>query len=133
MNPACGGIVRECKLSTARMKPAMPAALMVWPMLAFTEPMRGMVMALLFALWIFNIVLLLGAEVDAEIERARQLQAGIEAESMIQLPPRGIKKVEKRAEQRDLLERQARLLRMQRDPADGSPLTPDDDSDPRPS
>ena len=87
----------------------------------------GTVMALLFALWIFNIVLLLGAELDAEIERARQLQAGIEAEAMIQLPPRDVKKVEKRAEQRESLERQGRLLRAHRDPADGSPLTEDDD------
>ena len=85
----------------------------------------GTVMALLFALWIFNIVLLLGAELDAEIERARQLQAGIEAEAMIQLPPRDVKKVEKRAEQRESLERQGRLLRAHRDPADGSPLTED--------
>ena len=88
----------------------------------------GTVMALLFALWIFNIVLLLGAELDAEIERARQLQAGIEAEAMIQLPPRDVKKVEKRAEQRESLERQGRLLRAHRDPADGSPLTEDDDA-----
>ena len=88
----------------------------------------GTVMALLFALWIFNIVLLLGAELDAEIERARQLQAGIESEAMIQLPPRDTKKVEKRAEQRESLERQGRLLRAHRDPADGSPLTEDDDA-----
>ncbi len=71
----------------------------------------GSVMALLFALWIFNIVLLLGAEVDAEVERARQLQAGIEAESAIQLPPRGTKKVKKKAAQRDELEAQGRELR----------------------
>jgi len=31
---------------------------------------------------------LLGAEVDAELERSRQLQAGIEAEEALQLPPR---------------------------------------------
>ncbi|WP_405217790.1 YhjD/YihY/BrkB family envelope integrity protein [Agrococcus sp. Ld7] len=71
----------------------------------------GGVMALLFALWIFNIVLLLGAEVDAEVERARQLQAGIAAESMIQLPPRGTKKVEKMAAARDDLEADGRALR----------------------
>ena len=71
----------------------------------------GTVMALLFALWIFNIVLLLGAEVDAEVERARQLQAGIEAESAIQLPPRGTKKVEKKAEARDKLEAEGREIR----------------------
>ena len=44
-----------------------------------------------------------------------------------QLPPRDVKKVEKRAEQRESVERQGRLLRAHRDPADGSPLTEDDD------
>ncbi|RWR23846.1 YihY/virulence factor BrkB family protein [Agrococcus lahaulensis] len=78
----------------------------------------GTVMALLFALWVFNIVLLLGAEVDAEVERARQLQAGIEAESAIQLPPRGVKKVEKKAEARDRLEAEGRELREQHRDAD---------------
>ncbi|GAA1124241.1 YihY/virulence factor BrkB family protein [Citricoccus alkalitolerans] len=72
----------------------------------------GTVMALLFVLWIFNIVLLLGAEVDAEVERARQLQAGIPAEEMIQLPPRDISKVEKAKEARDKLEADGRVLRL---------------------
>ncbi|QUW18697.1 YihY/virulence factor BrkB family protein [Agrococcus sp. Marseille-Q4369] len=71
----------------------------------------GTVMALLFALWIFNIVLILGAEVDAETERARQLQTGIEAEETIQLPPRSTKKVEKKAEARDKLEAEGREIR----------------------
>ncbi|WP_413318194.1 YihY/virulence factor BrkB family protein [Agrococcus sp. 1P02AA] len=83
----------------------------------------GGVMALLFALWVFNIVLLLGAEVDAEVERARELQAGIAAESAIQLPPRGTKKVEKMAEARDQLEAEGRALREQHagdEPAQGA-------------
>ncbi|MFB9073351.1 YihY/virulence factor BrkB family protein [Citricoccus parietis] len=72
----------------------------------------GTVMALLFVLWIFNIVLLLGAEVDAEVERARQLQAGIRAEEMIQLPPRDTVKVEKMKKARDQLEADGRVLRL---------------------
>jgi membrane protein len=72
----------------------------------------GTVMALLFALWIFNIVLLLGAEVDAEVERARQLQSGIEAEEMIQLPPRDTAKVKKARDARDDLEADGRVLRL---------------------
>lgn len=72
----------------------------------------GSVMALLFALWVFNIVLLLGAEVDAEVERARQLQSGIPAEESIQLPPRDTTKVEKMKETRDQLETEGRILRM---------------------
>lgn len=71
----------------------------------------GAVMALLFALWIFNIVLILGAEVDAEVERARQLQAGIPAEDTIQLPPRDTKLVEKKAAQRDAIVESGRELR----------------------
>ncbi|NUL44462.1 YihY/virulence factor BrkB family protein [Cellulosimicrobium funkei] len=72
----------------------------------------GTVMALLFVLWIFNIVLLIGAEMDAEVERARQLQAGIRAEEMIQLPPRDTAKVAKKKEARDQLEADGRVLRM---------------------
>lgn len=71
----------------------------------------GSVMALLFVLWVFNILLLLGAEVDAEVERARELQAGIAAEQNIELPPRATKKVEKLQEARDKLETAGRELR----------------------
>ena len=39
-------------------------------------------------LWVTNCALLLGAELDAEVERARQLQAGMAAEQSVQLPPR---------------------------------------------
>jgi len=39
-------------------------------------------------LWVSNLALLLGAELDAELERARELQAGIAAETRGQLPVR---------------------------------------------
>jgi membrane protein len=39
-------------------------------------------------LWITNLALLLGAEFDAELERERELAAGLPAEERIQLPPR---------------------------------------------
>lgn len=48
----------------------------------------GSVIVLLLGIWIINLALLFGGEMDAEIERVRQLQGGIEAESLIQLPPR---------------------------------------------
>ena len=54
----------------------------------------GVIVALLW-LWILNMSLLFGAEFDAETERGRQLQAGIEAEETIQLPPRDTKKSDK--------------------------------------
>ena len=63
-------------------------------------------------LWIANCALLFGAEFDAELERGRQLQAGIEAEEDIQLPPRDTRKSDKAAkkEQEDIeLGRRIRL------------------------
>ncbi len=43
-----------------------------------------------FLIWLFiiNLALLFGAEFNAELERGRQLQAGIQAETDLQLPPR---------------------------------------------
>lgn len=66
-------------------------------------PLAGVVIFLLW-LWILNLALLFGAELDAELERGRELQAGIKAEENIQLPPRGTKKSEKAAaaEEKDL-------------------------------
>ncbi|HET8559408.1 MAG TPA: YihY/virulence factor BrkB family protein [Marmoricola sp.] len=58
----------------------------------------GVIVALLW-LWLTNNALLFGAELDAELERARELAAGESAEEAIQLPvrdERGIRKAEKR-------------------------------------
>jgi len=46
------------------------------------------VIVFLVWLWITNLALLLGAEFDAELERARELAAGLPAEDRLQLPPR---------------------------------------------
>lgn len=46
------------------------------------------VVVFLVWLWITNLALLLGAEFDAELERERELEAGLPAEERIQLPPR---------------------------------------------
>jgi membrane protein len=43
-------------------------------------------------LWISNIALLLGQEMNAELERQRELDAGLPAEKEIQLPPRAAPK-----------------------------------------
>jgi membrane protein len=52
------------------------------------------VVVFLVWLWISNIAVLLGAELNAEIERARELEAGMtEAEETIQLPPRDTRKM----------------------------------------
>jgi membrane protein len=58
--------------------------------------LAGAVVFLLW-LWITNLALLFGAEVDAELERGRQLLAGMPAEVTIQLPPRDTRKSEKDA------------------------------------
>lgn len=59
--------------------------------------LAGIIVFLLW-LWIANLALLFGAEFDAELERGRQLQAGIAAEEDIQLPPRDTRKSDKAAE-----------------------------------
>jgi membrane protein len=56
--------------------------------------LAGAVVFLLW-LWITNLALLFGAELDAELERGRQLQAGLPAEESIQLPPRDTRNIEK--------------------------------------
>ncbi|SFK19593.1 YihY/virulence factor BrkB family protein [Cellulomonas sp. KH9] len=54
------------------------------------------VIVLLLWLWLTNLALLFGAELDAELERGRELQAGLEAERTLQLPPRDTRASEKR-------------------------------------
>lgn len=56
--------------------------------------LAGAVVFLLW-LWITNLALLFGAELNSEVERGRQLQAGLPAEETIQLPPRDTRNIEK--------------------------------------
>lgn len=52
------------------------------------------VVVLLVWLWISNLAVLFGAEFNAELERGRELEAGMtQAEETIQLPPRNTKKM----------------------------------------
>ena len=50
--------------------------------------------AIVLLLWLYltNLVLVIGAEVDAEVVRLRQLAAGLPAESVVQLPMRDTKR-----------------------------------------
>jgi membrane protein len=80
--------------------------------------LAGFVVFLLW-LWITNLALLFGAELDAELERGRELQAGIPAEETIQLPPRDTRNIRKaRAkEQRDIARgREIREAHQDREP-----------------
>jgi membrane protein len=48
----------------------------------------GSVITFLVWLWISNLAILLGAELDAELERERELKEGLPAHDELQLPPR---------------------------------------------
>jgi membrane protein len=61
--------------------------------------LAGIIVFLLW-LWITNLALLFGAELDAELERGRELQGGIAAEETVQLPPKDVRASEKRAAKR---------------------------------
>ena len=76
-------------------------------------PIAGVIVFLLW-LWITNLVLLFGAEFDAELERSRELQAGIAAEEQIQLPLRDTRQADKKAAKAQKDVDQARRLRQSR-------------------
>lgn len=72
--------------------------------------LAGVIVFLLW-LWITNLALLLGAELDAELERSRELQGGVAAEEELQLPPRDTRASDKKAAKREEAVAQARALR----------------------
>ncbi|WP_240757596.1 YihY/virulence factor BrkB family protein [Nakamurella flava] len=72
--------------------------------------LAGVIIFLLW-LWLTNLALLFGAELDAEMERGRQLQAGIAAEDEIQLPARDTRVIEKNDAKDEQDAARARALR----------------------
>ena len=76
----------------------------------------GGVIVFLLWIWISNVALLFGAELDAELERGRELQAGIKAEEHIQLPPRDTAVSDKAAAQHEKDLAMGRAVRAQKDP-----------------
>jgi membrane protein len=88
--------------------------------------LAGVVVFLLWV-WITNLALLFGAELDAELERGRELQAGLPAERSIQLPPRDTRNIDKQHRRRQEEITQARALRLT------SGRTTDIDPDERPA
>ena len=85
----------------------------------------GAVLAVLVAIWVMNIVLLLGVKLDAEILRAKELQMGLEAKTMIQAGPRADKAVLFQRKIRAFLERLADDVQAD-DRADAEPEKPAD-------
>jgi membrane protein len=84
--------------------------------------LAGAVVFLLW-LWLTNLALLFGAELDSELERSRELQKGIPAEESIQLPPRDTRNIEKTEQQEQEEIAAARELRE----TAGASSDPDDD------
>lgn len=99
--------------------------------------LAGVIVFLLW-LWITNLALLFGAEIDAEIERGRQLQAGIAAEQTLQLPPRDTKASDKLAAKDEKELTEARAIRVAAEnhvpspPVGSSKEAPDEASGRRP-
>ncbi|WP_435745358.1 YihY/virulence factor BrkB family protein [Nocardioides sp. SYSU DS0663] len=60
--------------------------------------LAGVIVFLLW-LWLTNLALLFGAELDSELERGRELQAGMPAEDELQLPPRDDRNIKKQDKQ----------------------------------
>ncbi|MFI8413216.1 YihY/virulence factor BrkB family protein [Paeniglutamicibacter gangotriensis] len=78
----------------------------------------GGVIVMLLWIWIANLSLLFGAVFDSEAERGRELEAGIEAEESLQLPPRDTKASDKLQKQEDKDVRDGRELRLEAEATD---------------
>lgn len=69
--------------------------------------------AVLVLVWVMNVVLLEGVKIDAEVLRVKQLQAGYDAEHIIQVPPRSTKAVDFRLKVQRWIDRSASTLKAQ--------------------
>ena len=97
--------------------------------------LAGVIVFLLW-LWLTNLALLFGAELDSELERGRELQAGLPAEERLQLPPRDTAKIEKAEAQHAEDVARGRALRESRgesDDQEGDPSTYPNDPTDRPT
>ncbi|MFC4242102.1 YihY/virulence factor BrkB family protein [Gryllotalpicola reticulitermitis] len=71
----------------------------------------GLVIFLVW-LWLMNLVLLLGAGYDVELERARELRSGVDASERLQLPPRDDSRIRRLQRREERLRAEAmRLMR----------------------
>lgn len=80
--------------------------------------------ATIFLIWLFliNVALLLGAEFNAQVERGRELQAGMAAEERLQLPLRDTTVIANRERAERITVHRGELIR------EGRPLPPRPDS-----
>jgi membrane protein len=91
--------------------------------------LAGVIVTLLW-LWITNLALLFGAEIDSELERGRELQAGIAAEEELQLPARDTRNIEKAREKEQKDIEMGRAIREQADRSDADYADSAKDSSP---
>lgn len=73
----------------------------------------GGVIVLLLFLWIMNNVLLFGAQIDAELERVRELRAGMHSEETLNLKPRSDTMAQKNLDKKDKLIDEGRSIRLE--------------------
>jgi membrane protein len=81
--------------------------------------LAGVIVALLW-LWITNLALLFGGELDSELERGRELEAGMPAEEELQLPAKDTRNIKKARTKRDKDAAAGREIRLQADRSDAS-------------
>ena len=80
--------------------------------------LAGVIIFMLW-LWLTNLALLFGAELDSELERARQLQAGIKAEESLQLLVRDTRNIDKAQTKHEQDVERGRKLRQSRGQVNG--------------
>ncbi len=91
----------------------------------------GGVIVMLLWIWIANLSLLFGAVFNAEMERGRELQGGIEAEESLQLPPRDTTASDKLQKQEDKDVRDGRDLRRDMERGTNHPSDSTDSQEPQ--
>ena len=92
--------------------------------------LAGVVVFLLW-LWLTNLALLFGAELDCELERGRELQAGLPAEESLQLPPRDTRNARKQARKREQDIARGRELRESHGQSDDPDASADETAHPQ--
>ena len=75
----------------------------------------GTVLTVLVLIWVMNVVLLVGVKVDAELLRAKELQAGYDSERVIQAPPKSAEAVRFRLQVQRWLDRAAARVKDRRE------------------
>lgn len=90
-----------------------------------TYGVLGFAVAFFLWVWLSNLALLFGAVLDTEVERARQLHDGIDAEDRLQLPLRDDRRIQRNREARNA-DRLASVAMKPESAVDGAATPPDE-------